>query len=108
MYRKIPIEVKPTKTSTDITYSSSFEPCFYLLLRERRATSLAHMQYATIEVESNIMVVDELRSNDNRDRRRGRYKISTSSSATHPQDDELIKLVKYLSVDMEKVNIEAR
>jgi hypothetical protein len=108
MFRKIPIAVKPTKTSTKIIYSSSFHPDFFLLLRERRATSLAHMQYAAIEVESNIMEFDELRSKANRDKRRGRYETSTSSSTSHPQDDELIKLVKSLSADMEKVKIEVR
>jgi ribonuclease HI len=108
MYSKIPTEVKPTETSAKITYSSSFDPDFCLLLRERRATSLAHMQDASIEVESNIMAVDELRSKADRDRRRGRSETSTSSSAAHPQDDELTKLVKSLSADMEKVKLEAR
>jgi hypothetical protein len=108
MYRNIPTEVKPTEKFSKITYSSYFDLDLCLLLRERRATSLAHMQDAIIEVESNIMVVDELRSKADRDRRRGRSETSTSSSVAHPQDDELIKLVKSLSVDMEKVKLEAR
>jgi hypothetical protein len=108
MYSRIPIEVKPTETYAKITYSSSFDPDLCLLLRERRATSLAHMQDASIEVQSNIMAVDELRSKVDRDRRRGRYETSTSSSVAHPQDDELTKLVKSLSPDMEKVKLEAR
>jgi hypothetical protein len=66
------------------------------------------MRDATIEVESNIMAVDELKSKDDRDKRRGRFETSTSSSTAHPQDVELIKLVKSLSVDMEKVKLEAR
>jgi hypothetical protein len=57
MCNKIPAEIKPTEASTKITYASAFDPDFYLLLRERRATSLAHMQDATLEVESNIMAV---------------------------------------------------
>jgi hypothetical protein len=106
MYSKIPIEVMPTKTYAKINYSSSFDLDFCLLLRERRATSLAHMQDATIEVESNIMAVDEIRSKAVRDKRRGRSETLTSSSAAHPQDDELINLVKSLFVDMEKVKLE--
>ena len=66
------------------------------------------MQDTSIEVQSNIMAVDELRSKADRDKRRGRSKTSTSSSIAHPQDDELIKLLKSLSADMEKVKIEAR
>jgi hypothetical protein len=57
MCNKIPAEIKPTEASTKITYASAFDPDFYLLLRERRATSLAHMQDAALEVESNIMAV---------------------------------------------------
>jgi hypothetical protein len=55
MYKKIPNEIKPTKTSAKMTYANAFEPDFCLLLRERRATSLAHMQDETLEVESNIL-----------------------------------------------------
>jgi hypothetical protein len=58
MYNKIPDEIKPTEAFAKITYASSFDPNFYLLLRERRDTSLAHMQDAALEVESNILAVD--------------------------------------------------
>jgi hypothetical protein len=62
MYNKIPAEIKPSEASAKITYASTFDPDFCLLLRERRATTLAHMQDAAVEVESNILVVDRLRS----------------------------------------------
>jgi hypothetical protein len=51
MYNKIPTESKPTETSSKITYANAFDPKFCLFLRERRYTSLAHMQDATLEVE---------------------------------------------------------
>jgi hypothetical protein len=109
MYNKIPAEIKPTEASAKITYASAFDPDFCLLLRERRATSLAHMQDASLEVESNILAVDRLRSKADRDRGKGRYEASTSgSSATHPQVDELTKLVKSLSVEMEKMKLEGK
>jgi hypothetical protein len=99
MYNKIPTEFKPTETSAKITYASAFDPDFCLLLRERRATSLAHMQDASLEVESNIFAVDKLRSKADRDKRRGRSEVSTSgSSVVHPQVDELTKLVKSMSL----------
>jgi hypothetical protein len=47
MYGKIPLEIKPTETSAMVTYASAFDPDFCLLLRERRATSLVHMQDAS-------------------------------------------------------------
>jgi hypothetical protein len=55
MYTNIPTKIKPAKTSAKITNPSSFDPDFCLLLRERRATSLDHMQDASLEVESNIL-----------------------------------------------------
>jgi hypothetical protein len=84
MYNKIPAEIKPTEASAKITYASAFDPDFCLLLRERRATSLAHMQDAALEVESNILAVDRLRNKADRDRGRGRSEASTSSSSAPP------------------------
>jgi hypothetical protein len=109
MYKNIPVEIKPTETSTKITYASAFDPDFFLLLRERRATSLVHMKDVGLEVESNILVADNIRSKDDRDKRKVRFEASTSGSySSHPQVDELTKLVKLFSIEMEKVKIEAR
>jgi hypothetical protein len=58
MYNNIPIEINPSESSAKITYASTFDPDLCLLLRERRATTLAHMQDASVEVESNILDVD--------------------------------------------------
>jgi hypothetical protein len=70
MYNKIPIEIKPTETSSKLTYASAFDLEFCLLLRERRSTSLAHMEDASLEVKSNILVADRLRGRFDRDRRK--------------------------------------
>jgi hypothetical protein len=35
MYNKIPAEINPSEDSTKITYASSFDPDFFLLLQER-------------------------------------------------------------------------
>jgi hypothetical protein len=58
MYNRIPTEIKPSEASTKITYSSAFDPDFCLLLRERRAATLAHMQDVAVEVESNMLTVN--------------------------------------------------
>jgi len=58
MYNKILVEIKPTEASTKITYASDFDPDFFLLLREIRATSLDYIQNAALEIESNILAVD--------------------------------------------------
>jgi hypothetical protein len=62
MYNKIPDEIKPSEASAKMSYASAFGPNFYLLLRERRAASLAQMQYAAIEVESNVLAAYRLRN----------------------------------------------
>jgi hypothetical protein len=58
MYNRIPAEINPSEASEKITYSNAFDPDFCLLLRERRATTLALIQDVAVEVESNILVVD--------------------------------------------------
>jgi hypothetical protein len=72
MYNKIPTEIKPSESSTKISYASAFGPDFCLLLRERRATSLSQMKDAAIEVESNVLAADRLRNKADIDRRKGR------------------------------------
>jgi hypothetical protein len=110
MYNKIPIEIKPTKASAKITYANAFDPDFCLLLRERRATSPAHMQDAALEVDSNILAVDRLRNKA--DRGRGRSEASTSSSSTPPPPpptmEEVSKLLNSLSARMERLELEGK
>jgi hypothetical protein len=109
MYNKILVEIKPTETSAKITYSSPFDPDFFLLLREIRATSLAHMKDATLEVDSNILAVDKIRSKTNRERKKGRSKPSTfGSSVAPPQMDEVAKLLKSLFSRMERLELEGK
>ena len=90
MYNKIPPEIKPSEASAQISYAGAFDPDFCLLLRERRATSLAQMQDAAIEVESNILAADRLRNKIDADRRKGKSEASTSGpSLPHPPANEL-------------------
>jgi hypothetical protein len=109
MYNKIPAEIKPSEASAKILYASAFGPDFCLLLREGRATSLAQMKDEAIEVESNVLVAERLRNKANTDRRKGRSEASTSGSLVpHPQIDELAKMVKSLSIEMERMKVEGR
>ena len=90
MYNNIPSEIKASEASAQISYAGAFDPDFCLLLRERRATSLAQMQDAAIEVESNILAADRMRDKDDADRRKGKSEASTSGpSLPHTQVDEL-------------------
>jgi hypothetical protein len=62
MYSKIPDEIKPTETFAKITFVNAFDAEFSLLLRERRSATLSLMQEATIEVESNILAAERLKT----------------------------------------------
>jgi hypothetical protein len=70
MYSKIPDEIKPSETSAKITFANAFDVEFSLLLRERRSATLSLMQEAAIEVESNILAADKLKSRGDRDRKK--------------------------------------
>jgi hypothetical protein len=109
MYNKTPDEIKPTETSAKITYTSAFDSKFCLLLRERRSPSLVHMQDDALEVESNILASDKLRGKSDRDRRKNKVEASTfDSSVVHSQVDELTKLVKSISNEIEKLKSERK
>jgi hypothetical protein len=109
MYNKIPDEIKPSEASAKMSYASAFGPDFCLLLRERRAASLAQMQDAAIEVESNVLAADRLRNEADVGRRKGKSEASTSGpSVPHLQVDELTKMVKSLSAEMERMKVERR
>jgi hypothetical protein len=97
MYNKIPAEIKPSEASAMITYSSTFDPKFYLLLRERRSAMLAHMQDAVVEVEYNILAVNRLRNVGDRNTPKKRHENSSSSSSPLPhQIDEIARAIKRL------------
>jgi hypothetical protein len=109
MYNKIPTEINPSEASAKMTYTNAFDPDFCLLLRERRATTLAHMQDTAVEVESNILAVDRLRNKADRDVCRRRTKASPSHSSPLPlQTDEVAKVLKSLSARMEKWELEGK
>jgi hypothetical protein len=109
MYNKIPTEIKPSEASAKITYASTFDPDFYLMLREIRATTLAHMQDVAVEVESNILVVDRLRNTVGRNISRKRPKASSSNSSPLPlQIDETSRVLKSLSARMERWELEGK
>jgi hypothetical protein len=109
MYNKIPAEVKLYEASAQIFYAGAFDPDFCLLLRERRATSLAQMQDVAIEVESNILAADRLRNQADTDRRKGKSEASTSGpSLPHPQANKLTQVMSFLKEEMEKLKVERK
>ena len=50
VYQKIPVEVKPPKTTTMITFSNAFDAKFALWLRATKPQTLAAMQEAALRL----------------------------------------------------------
>jgi hypothetical protein len=109
MYNKIPTEIKPSEASAKITYSSSFDSDFCLLLRERRAATLAHMQDTVVEVESNILAINRLRNAGDRNTSKNRPETSSSSSSPLPhQTDETARAIKLFAAKIERWELEGK
>jgi len=96
MYARILDEIKPNEASTNITYANEFYADFSLLLRERRYTTLFSMHEATIEVESNILASNRLKTRFDKDKKKHReYSHASSISAMYnPKLDEVTKNLK--------------
>jgi hypothetical protein len=106
MYSKIPDEIKPIETSTKITFTNAFDAEFSLLLRERRSATLSLMQEATIEVESNILTVEKLKSRGDRDRKKQREELPSSSHTTSDSKmDEMAKMLKTSTSEMARLKM---
>ena len=101
MYSKMLAEVKPTPTSAKLTYANAFDFDFYLLLRERRCASLADMQDAALDVESNIMAIEKLKGNADRRRQRGE-----PLSSSDPKIDKMAKMIESLASEVSKLKVE--
>jgi hypothetical protein len=99
MYGRIPGEIKPTEASTKINYANAFDTYFSLLLRERRSTTLLSMQETTIEVESNILASDRLKTRFDKDKNKQREHSSASSNpaTSDPKLDKMTKTLKDLT-----------
>jgi hypothetical protein len=103
MFGKIPAKIKPTNASTKITYSSSFDIEFCLILRERRSATLTLMQDATLEVESNIMASQKLK---------GKFERKKSSadppSSSNTKMEKMAKMLDSLTSEMSKLKIQSQ
>jgi hypothetical protein len=109
MYGKIPNEIKPSETSAKISFVNAFDVEFSLLLRERRDTTLSLMQDSAIEVESNILAADKLKSRNDRDRKNQKEEAPSSSNTTYESKmDEMDKMLKTLTSEMERLKMEQK
>jgi hypothetical protein len=82
---------------------------FSLLLRERRSSTLNQMQEAAIEVESNILAADKLKSRGDRDRKKKKEELPSSSNTTSDSKmDEMDKMLKTLTSEMERLKMEQK
>ena len=100
MFNKTPAKIKPTDTSSKITYANSFDSEFYLLLRERRYASLSFMQDAALEVESNIVASQKLKGKMDRKKQ---YSDPSSPSSLETKMQKMAKMLDSLTAEMSKL-----
>ena len=63
------------------------------------------MQDAALEVESNIMVVEKLKTHADRRRQRGEAS-SSSASSSEPKLDKMTKMIESLATEISKLKVE--
>ena len=63
-YYSIPKDIKPLEVTTILAYANAFDYKFSLWLRATKAPTLAAMQEAAFEIESNIMTLQRLKSEE--------------------------------------------
>ena len=100
MYRKIPIEIKPSDTSARITYANAFDFDFCLLLRERRYASLSLIQDVALELESNIVASQKVKGKIDRKKQPTE---SLGASSSENNIDKMNKLLDNLTTEMSKL-----
>lgn len=114
VYQKIPVEVKPPKTTTMITFGNAFDAKFSLWLRVIKPQSFPTVQEAVIEVESNILETNKLKAKENKGvkekkKQRDEKQASTSKDSSAEQMlDEMSNLMKHLASKMSKLEVENR
>ena len=96
MYSKIPIEITPTSTSTTITYVNAFDSEFFLLIRERRSSSLSLMHDASLEVESNILASQKVKGKVDRRKQPADH---SGASASENKIEKMTKLLDNLTTE---------
>jgi hypothetical protein len=101
MFCKIPAEIKPSDASAKITFSVAFDPDFCLILRERRSATLALMQYAALEVESNITTSQKLKGKVKRNK-----SVVEPSSSSNSKMEKMAKMLDNLTSKMSKLKIQ--
>jgi len=111
LYNKIPAEVKPSQPAAKVTFAGAFELDFELLLRERRGSTLNHMQDDAVEIESNMMASGKIRARieiGNRDTKLFREQAGPSRSNRSSDDrvDDMARVIKELSNKITRMELE--
>jgi hypothetical protein len=101
MFGNIPVEIKPSDASAKITFSASFDSEFCLILREIRSTTLALMQDAALEVESNITASHKLKG-----RAEKKKFVVESSSSSNSKMEKMAKMLDSLTSEMSKLKVQ--
>ena len=111
IYSKIPAEIKPSETSTKLTYANSFDSEFSLLWREKRHVSLLNMQEAALEVESNMLASSKLKDKSNyqvhdKKGKKEMMPLTSTRKSLGNKIDEMTKLIKNMFAKINRLEME--
>jgi len=59
IFNNLLVEIKPPPTSAKIIFLGAFESNFGFTLRERRCTTLDHIQINSLEIEANLVAASK-------------------------------------------------
>lgn len=111
--QKIPVEVKPLKTTTTITFANALDSKFALWLRAEKLKILVGMKEAAIGVHSNLMASNKLKIEGKAAKYKKKMKEEKQSSSsknftTEENLDQMSNLIKDIASKMTKLELENR
>jgi hypothetical protein len=104
-------EVKPSQPTTKVTFTRDFDIDFALLLREVRSTTLVVMPDDAIEIESNMMESEKVKTKVEMGTREPEHFKEHVGACGYGKSvegkmDEMAKIIKYLSNKISKMEME--
>ena len=107
-YNSIPTDIKPSPGVAKLHYANAFDNDFYLLLRERKSTTLPAMFTDALEVEANMMACGKIKPRVEVDKRKGREEVHPTSSTSASSDVNFEMMLKTMEKLMDRIMVESK
>jgi len=109
LYNRISTPIRPSPTTTKVTYAIDHYPNFAMMLSVRIYINLDQMQRDVVEIEGNMVSLGNIRiTNENTDKKKQNEELSEQASSSNSQDvkiEEMTKLIRALSNKITRLEI---